>query len=74
VVGAALFLCVVVSEESPDYVVGQVRDAWRVCNACTPEIGFGTVDKPHPAAGQYGHQVHHELVKQPLLQGLPHPG
>ena len=71
-VGAALFLCVVASEESPDYVVSQVRDAWRIYNACTPEIGFDTVGKPHPAAEQYGHQVHNEL-EQPLLQGLPHP-
>jgi hypothetical protein len=68
VVGAALFIFVVVSEESPDYVVSQVRDAWRIYNACTPEIGFDTVEKPHPAAEQYGRQVHGELVEQPLLQ------
>jgi hypothetical protein len=57
VVGAALFIFVVVSEESPDYVVSQVRDAWRIYNACTPEIGFDTVGKAHPAAEQYGHLV-----------------
>ncbi len=70
--GAALFIFAVVSEESPDYVVSQVRDAWRIYNACTPEIGFDTAGKPHPAAEQYGHQVHNELVEQPLLQVLPH--